>query len=51
LTRSEDIDDPMEVVCRQAGAGRDRQGNDMRILVTGGAGMIGSHLIDALLDG
>ena len=23
----------------------------MRIVITGGAGMIGSHLVDALLDG
>src|SRR5215213_6772348 len=36
---------------RRHSAGLSRQGNAMRILITGGAGMIGSHLADALLDG
>ena len=39
------------MVRRHLGADRDRQGNAMRIVITGGAGMIGSHLVDALLDG
>jgi nucleoside-diphosphate-sugar epimerase len=40
----------MDAVRRHAGIGHDRQGNDLRIVITGGAGMIGSHLADALLD-
>src|SRR5918995_5170140 len=45
----EEVGDPMEAVRKHTGAGRDRSGNAKRILVTGGAGMIGSHLVDALL--
>ena len=41
----------MDAVRKQTSASRGRSGNAMRILVTGGAGMIGSHLVDALLDG
>jgi nucleoside-diphosphate-sugar epimerase len=41
----------MDAVRKQTSARRGRSGNAMRILVTGGAGMIGSHLVDALLDG
>jgi nucleoside-diphosphate-sugar epimerase len=41
----------MDAVRKETSARRGRSGNAMRILVTGGAGMIGSHLVDALLDG
>jgi hypothetical protein len=51
LIESEDGDGQSDVVRRHLGADRDRQGNAMRIVITGGAGMIGSHLADALLDG
>jgi nucleoside-diphosphate-sugar epimerase len=40
----------MDAVRRHAGIGDDCQGNALRIVITGGAGMIGSHLADALLD-
>src|SRR4051794_18556910 len=41
----------MDAVRKQTNARRGRSGNAMRILVTGGAGMIGSHLVYALLAG
>src|SRR5215217_8120989 len=41
----------MDAAGTETRARRRRSGNAMRILVTGGAGMIGSHLVDALLDG
>src|SRR3954462_13396723 len=41
----------MDAVRTNTRARRGRSGSRMRILVTGGAGMIGSHLVDALLDG